>query len=140
MYYLDTSVLVALYLPEPGSPKAQMFCAGPEPAAISALTEVEFHSALSRRARAGELSRDDALKVVSNFKVHLDDRLYQITPVAPRDYALARDWLGTFRTPLRTLDAIHLAVTFSNGFIVVTADRILAESARHFGVKHKLIS
>lgn len=140
MYYLDTSVLVACYLPESMSSKVQKRCAGTDATAISGLSEVEFHSAVARRVRMGDLSRDDALKVLSQFKVHIDDRLYRMAPVEQRDYMLARDWLATFHTPLRTLDALHLAVAFSNGFTVLTADKVLARSAKHFGVKHKLIS
>jgi predicted nucleic acid-binding protein len=46
----------------------------------------------------------------------------------------------TFGTGLRTLDAIHLAVAFSNGFVLVTADRTLAAAAKALNVKYTLIS
>ena len=140
MHYIDTSVLAAFYLPEAGSAKAQKFYAGLSEAAVSTLTEVEFHSAIARRVRMNDLSRDNALKAISQFKVHIEDRLYRMAAVEQRDYMLARDWLATFYTPLRTLDALHLAVAFSNDFRLVTADKVLARSAKHFGVKHKLIS
>jgi predicted nucleic acid-binding protein len=70
----------------------------------------------------------------------VDEALYQMIPAEQRDYALAREWLATLHTPLRTLDATHLAVSFSNRLMVVTADEVLAESAGHFGVKHRRIS
>jgi hypothetical protein len=140
MLYLDTSVLVAYYLPEPRNAAVQRLFSGPERIAVSRLSEVEFYAAISRRVRANELAREDALQVLSRFRVHADEALYRMIPVEQRDYALAREWLATFHTPLRTLDAIHLAVSFSNRLMVVTADQVPAESAGHFGVKHRVIS
>ena len=140
MHYLDTSVLVAFYLPEPMSAKVQERCSAMEALVVSGLSEVEFHSALARRVRMNELSKDDALRVFSLFKLHLDEGFYRMIGLEPRDFALARDWLATFRAPLRTLDALHLAVAFSNRLSLVTADRVLAKSAKTFGVKQELVS
>lgn len=140
MYYIDTSVLAAFYLPEPLSRKVQKLYDGFDEATISVLTEVEFCSALSRRVRTKEMSRDDAKEVASLLTVHLTDRLYKMASLGEREYALARDWLGMFATPLRTLDALHLAVAFANSFVLLTADKGLAASAKHFGVKVELVS
>jgi hypothetical protein len=140
MYYLDTSIIAALYLPEPRNAEVQELLCRSEKSAISSLSEVEFYSAIARRVRINELSARNALEVLAQFKVHVDDALYGMIPVEQRDYVLARDWLATLGTPLRTLDALHLAISFSNRLVIVTADRVLAESAQHFGVKHRLIS
>ena len=140
MRYLDTSVLVAFYLPETMSSKVQKLCSGSDGLALSGLSEVEFHSALARRIRMDELTKGDALKVLSQFKVHIEGGFYRMIAIEQRDYMLARDWLATFRTPLRTLDALHLAAAFSNGLAIVTADKVFAASAKHFGVKHEHIS
>jgi hypothetical protein len=86
-----------------------------------------------------ELAKGDALKVLSQFKAHSDGGFYRMIAIEQRDYALARDWLATFHTPLRTLDALHLAIAFSNGLDVATADNVFAASARHFGVKYEFI-
>lgn len=140
MHYIDTSVLVAFYIPEAASRKVQRFFSSLSEAAISTLTEVEFYSAVARRVRMNELSKDAALKVISQFRVNIDAGLYQITPVEQRNYIFARDWLLTFSTALKTLDALHLAVALSNDFVLVTADKALAAAAKAFSVKHKLIS
>jgi len=108
-------------------------------AAISALVEVEFHSALARRVRMKDLGREDALKIISALKVHVEEGLYQVLPVESREYGLARDWLATFQVPLRTLDALHLAVAFSHSLAIATADRGLAAAAEHVGVQCRLI-
>jgi len=139
MHYIDTSVLAAFYIPEAASGKVQRLFAGLNEAAISTLTEVELYSAVARRVRAHELSKESALRVLAQFRLNVDAGVYTIVPVERRDYALARDWLMTFGTALRTLDAIHLAVAFSNGFEMVTADKALAAAAGRLDVKHRLI-
>ena len=140
MVYLDTSVLVAYYCPEPLSPKAQQVVREDDAPAVSPLTEVEFCSALAIRVRTGELSADAAQRVLSQFRLHLEERRYQVLPVEAKEYALACDWIGRFSTPLRTVDALHLATAFSGGLRLVTADRDLARSAKHFGVAFRLVS
>jgi uncharacterized protein len=49
-------------------------------------------------------------------------------------YHLAREWISRFTTPLRTLDAKHLAVASQNNIRLVTADAALAASAQFLGV------
>ena len=139
MHYFDTCVLVALYLPEPMNAKVQRLYAESKTVAISGLSEVEFHSAIARRVRMKELSKDDARKVLAQFRAHADGSLYRMIAVEQSDYVVARDWIAQMVTPLRVLDAIHLAVASSNSLTLVTADEVLATSAKHFGVKHKLI-
>jgi len=41
---------------------------------------------------------------------------------------------------LRTVDALHLAVAFTNGLTLLTADPNLARSAKHFHVPYKRVS
>ena len=52
----------------------------------------------------------------------------------------ARDWIGSFSAPRRTLDALHLAAAFGNDLALLTADKALARSARHFGVTCEVVS
>ena len=135
MYYLDTSIVAAFYLPETASPRVQAFYSRAGRAVISALSEVEFHSALSRRVRMKELSREDARRALAQFRAHVLEGLYELAPLNAHEYLLARDWLGGFDSPLRTLDALHLAVSCSNGLTLVTADNDLAHCAGRLGVK-----
>lgn len=140
MHYLDTSVLAALYLPEAASARVQKLVARSPETVISVLSEVELHSAVSRRVRMRELPAADGQKVLAALRVHLEDGVYRLLSIESRDFTLACDWLATFRTPLRTLDALHLAIAFSHGLELVTADKDLAEAAKGMGVKHRLIA
>ena len=135
MYYLDTSVLVALYIPEFKSSKIQNFITGSREISISPLSKVEFNSAVSRRVRMKEISREDGFKIISYFQLHLKDRIYQNFPIGQSEYELAQNWIGNFNTALRSLDALHLAVSFTNKLELVTSDIILAKAAANFGIK-----
>ncbi|MGD9126625.1 MAG: type II toxin-antitoxin system VapC family toxin [Planctomycetia bacterium] len=135
MMYLDTSILAATYIPETKSDKIQTFLAGADKVAISSLVEVELHSAISRRVRMKELSPEDGRQVLSLFQLHIKQGVFQMLPIMRREYELARDWLGSFQTSLRTLDALHLAVAFSNQLQFITADSTLEKSAKKIGIK-----
>lgn len=113
--YIDTSVLVALYAPEPRSERAEAVVTRIEGPAISWLGEVEMASALARKVRTGELQGSSAAIVLAEFQKHVSVEIYRVLPVEPEDYALARRWLGSFRSPLRTLDAMHLAIASRAG-------------------------
>lgn len=137
--YVDTSVLAACYLPEPGSAAANRLLASLDLPAISALTEIELCSALSRRVRAKELSEESGHQVLSLFRSHVEGGFFRLLPLDQRDFRQAREWLSRFSTPLRTLDALHLAVAVSNGLSMVTADRPFARAARRLGVEVSVV-
>jgi hypothetical protein len=130
MFYIDTSVIVAYYYPEPLSEKAEAFLMTHASPAISTLTEVEVFSALSRKIREGGLSRKDAGCIIAKFLSHVDGHYYTHLLLEPHHYRLARDWIGLFQTNLKTLDALHLAIAHAEGLTFVTADQGLAESAK----------
>lgn len=140
MAYIDTSVLIAYYWPEELSLPAQSEIRRAASPSISPLTVVEFISALATKIRTKEMDEVSARRILSIFRIHRADGVYRVLPIEAREYAIACEWLGTFRTSLRTLDALHLAVASSNGLKLITSDKTLAESARRLDVKHKLIS
>ena len=46
-----------------------------------------------------------------------------------------KNWILQFAVPLKTLDALHLAIAAEGDFTLLTADRQLGMSAKHFGIK-----
>ena len=56
-----------------------------------------------------------------------------------RHFKTAGIWISQFTTPLRTLDALHLAVASLGNMILLTADQQLASAARHFGIDLELL-
>ena len=133
-FYLDTSVVAAYYSPEPLSTVAEDFIVTHTDLSISRLTELEFASAIARKIREGMLDKRDGSKIISKFMTHVDEDLYERIPINSRHYDLARDWMAGFVAPLRSLDALHLAVTSLSESTLVTADAKLAKSAELLSV------
>lgn len=140
MFYVDTSVIVAYYCPEPLSEKAESFLTAHVRPAISALTEVELFSALSRKIREGSMNRTDASRIISKFLAHVDGLFYTRVSIELNHYRLARDWIGQFNTSLKSLDALHLAVTSSEGLTLITADEALSKSAEALALDAVLLT
>ena len=102
--------------------------------AISILTEVELFSALSRKVREKGISRKDASRIASKFISHIDNFMYAVTSLEDHHYRLARDCIGLFKLPLKSLDAFHLAIASSENLTIVTSDRSLSNSAKVLGI------
>jgi len=65
--------------------------------------------------------------------------VFELLPIHESHYALANDWLDTFATGLRALDALHLSLAHSNDAVLITADDTLAASAKTLRVPVKQI-
>ncbi|MFB2768519.1 type II toxin-antitoxin system VapC family toxin [Pelatocladus sp. BLCC-F211] len=139
MIYLDTSVLAALYWAEALSDIVEELVLVESELGLSQLVEVELFSALSRRVRMREISQEDAIAIVQRFQADLDSNFYTCIAVERIHYNLAREWISRFETPLRTLDALHLAIASQNNIRLVTADEALAASAGVLGVEFQLL-
>jgi hypothetical protein len=140
LIYLDTSVVAPFYWQEQLSDTVQTLLGNESEVALSQLVEVELFSALSRRVRMGEISQDQAGAIAERFETHVDYGFYTRLPVEGLHYSLAKEWIRRFDTPLRTLDALHLAIASSQGICLITADRGLAGSAEAFGVEVRLLT
>lgn len=138
-WYVDTSVLGAYYCPEPASSVAQAFLQEIGRPVISSVTEVELASLVSKKKRLGELGRDEARAVLAKFSGHLDAGHYHRLLPADAHYREARELIGGLQTPLRTLDALHLALALVEGLPVATADRVMHRAARASGIESRYI-
>lgn len=139
MLYLDTSVLAAYYCPEVISDRVERVLLAADQPAISPLVEVEFVSALARKVREKELAKEVANRVINQFQAHIDHNLYHWLAIEHHHYQKAFHWIARFSKPLRTLDALHLAVAATESADLLTADAQLARAAKEFGVAVTLI-
>jgi uncharacterized protein len=138
-WYIDSNVLGAYYCPEPLSPVAQSFLLGVDEPVISLLTEVEVFSVVAKKKRSGDFGESKARKVLLEFQSHLEAGHYRkIIPVLEH-YLRAKEMIAGFATSLLTLDALHIAMAVSDSLPIVTADKVLARAAEHFGVKVDLL-
>ena len=135
MIYVDTSALVKRYLQEPGSDAFDTFFLTQAPLCISRLTAIELRCALARRRRAKQISRKLEDQVQEAFRLDMQDGALIVVSFNDDDLTLAyhlMDEVGVI--PLRTLDALHLAVArhvTATGF--ATADKNQANAARQLG-------
>jgi predicted nucleic acid-binding protein len=140
MVYLDTSVLAAYYCPEPLSQHVEKRMRSSSELAISELTEVELSSAVARKVRERELDRQDALRILAQFHAHLESGRYHRLNLSVSHYRMAKGWLNQMEWPLRTLDALHLAVAGTASATLMTSDVQLANCAQGIGLPFQLLS
>ncbi|MGH8402591.1 MAG: type II toxin-antitoxin system VapC family toxin [Gammaproteobacteria bacterium] len=135
MVYADTSVVLSFYRAEPESRRAQKFLGSlKEPACISLLTETEFASALARWVRMRAISDADANRIHAAFQTDIDEGCYHVIPLTTAHYRQATAWLLSRKSPLRVLDALHLACAAKREIPLATFDRTLMSAAAQFGV------
>jgi predicted nucleic acid-binding protein len=138
--YFDTSVLVPYYCPEPLSETAERTLRGDPQPTISDLVEVEFFSALARKVRERDMAAEEATRVSEQFLDHLRAGMYTRLALQRRHYEVAREWLGRFTFPLRSLDALHLALAAGERLRLATADRTLSMSARRLRLSIRFVA
>ncbi|MBS4097170.1 MAG: type II toxin-antitoxin system VapC family toxin [Sulfuricella sp.] len=132
--YLDTSALVKWYLPEEYSDEFETFISAIPGAHISSLATVEFRCALNRRRRAGEIPDELVGETYLTFTRQVDAGYLNLLPMNDSHFQSAAKLVELSTTPLRTLDALHLAAAQNAGCSeFATADRILAGSAHNLG-------
>jgi len=140
MAYIDTSLLVAYYCPEPRSRTVQKALGEIDLPVISPLVEVELFSAVAAKVRHRQMDAKAGWRILALFRKHMADACYGIVPIGTGEYALACDWIGNFSSPLRAADALHLAAAFANDLTLLTAEKAMARSAERFGIKSELIT
>lgn len=134
--YLDTSALAKWYLNEPFSEAFEAFIREQPAAAISRLTVVEFRCLLARRRRAGEITKTIESRVYAAFEKDVGAGSLQVVPVADEHLIAALGLIERLgRYPLRTLDALHLAI--AQGIHcrrLATADKTMADAGKAAGL------
>jgi len=129
--YLDTSVLIKLYVAETSSTEVERFVGEADGIVISRLSTLEWHCAMARRARTGQITQDYLNLARTEFTRHLAEGYFRIVPY---DDPLLSDALRVLDSaspvPLRTLDAIHLTAVRNAGVKrIATADDVMRHAA-----------
>jgi len=133
--YLDTSALVKLYLPEPGSDALDRRLTGRRDLVVSELAVSEVTSAVGRRRREGRLSDEAGTRLYRRLLEDLDEGTFLRVGVYPDTHRAAERLLLASHLPLRTLDALHLALATQAGAAsIVTFDRQLGAAAVSLGL------
>jgi predicted nucleic acid-binding protein len=132
MIYLDTSALLKRYITESGSEDFDTFFLARAPHTISRLTFVEMRCALARRRRAGQISPQLEQDAMEELRRDMQDGALVLHALADGHASAAYHLIGEVADiPLRTLDAMHLAIARELGATdFATADKTQAEAAR----------
>src|SRR3569833_850094 len=130
--YLDTSALIILSVGEACSTEVEQFVAAADGIVISRLSMLEWHCALARRLRTGQITKDYMNLARTEFTRHLAEGYFRIELY---DDPLLSDALrvldSTHPIPLRTLDTIPLAAARNAGLArIATADDVLRLAAQ----------
>lgn len=135
--YVDTSALAKLYVNEAGSPAFQAYAAGLRSAWISRLAIVEFRCMMARRVRANLLSSQDQASARGLFEADIARGLWEVSPLDDQHAAHAAALIDRLAgVPLRTLDALHLAIARSLGASeLATSDQALASAGSALGLR-----
>lgn len=134
--YVDTSALAKWYLPESGSEDFVEFISRQGGAVISRLTSVELRCLLARRRCAGEIAAEHERDAWFTFEDDIRAGHLDVEALADDHAMKARHLLEQLGdVPLRTLDALHLAIAQSIGAdVLATADLEMARAARALGL------
>jgi len=139
--YLDTSVLASLYFPELHTQAISDYLTSHQASeiCISRLVQTEFYSVLAIKQRTKELDKK-SIKIITNlFEHHLATVSYEVVFISNEVYTQAIKFLSSFKTKLRTLDALHLACCKVIKAKMLTADKVLAASAKKYNINCELI-
>lgn len=134
MIYADTSALVKRYLPEPFSADFEALLQE-NTVSISRLSIVELRCALARRRRNREIDPQHENRANAELAADIQNGVLQAADVDNAHFTAAYHLLGRLgEQPLRTLDALHLAIAeqlAASAF--ATADKHQAEAAQALG-------
>jgi uncharacterized protein len=136
MVYVDTSVLVPLFLHEPHSQAAADWYAREKSELVAAAWCVpEFASALGIKQRTGAIDAPQALAAWERFErmVAADLRLLQVTPA---NFQRAAMLVLNAASALRAGDALHLACAEAVGAKrMATLDEVMGRNAQQLNIK-----
>ena len=136
MVYVDTSVLVALFLNEPHSLPVSDWYAGETSELVAAAWCIpEFASALGIKQRTGAIDAQQAQAAWKRFKRLVAADL-AILPVEPTHFQRAAELVLDATSALRAGDALHLACAEAAGAQhMATLDNTLGCNAQRLKMK-----
>lgn len=135
MLYLDTAIVLTLFVREPMSESvAKWIASRRQPLAVSDWGLTECASALGIRLRRGELDADSAGRAFRAMTTFANESC-ELIACAGHHQKEAQGLLARFDLPLRAGDALHLAISQHVQATLVTYDKQLMAAAKAIGAK-----
>jgi uncharacterized protein len=135
--YLDSSALAKLYLPEDESDRLDDLLRGRRGLMISELAITEVLSAVARRKREGLIDAEQAFQIRDALLADAGSGVFDLLDLDPAVHREAeRLLLSADSLPLRTLDALHVALALSGSTShIITFDARMRAVALQVGLK-----
>ena len=135
MLYLDTAVVLTLFVREPMSESIGKWIASRRrPLAFSDWGLTECASALGIRLRRGELDTDSAARAFRAVTTFANESC-EVIACGGHHQKEAQRLLARFDLSLRSGDALHLAISHHAQATLVTCDKQLVAAAKAIGAK-----
>lgn len=132
--YLDTSVVLSLYVTDAFTPKAENFCREhAEMLTVSAWVDLEVRSALSFLVRTNRLASAGAQTALGAYEADRRRGVYRNVPLSAEHFAAGGRVLA-LGSPLRAGDALHLGAALVDKLPLVTSDKTLHKAAEEVQV------
>lgn len=140
MFYIDTSVLIALLVGEPSIENIIAWLQKNEDkrTVISEWTITEFSSALSVKARVEQMLPEQRQLALTGFNRMVASSL-EMLPVLSRHFTIAARLADNMEIGLRSGDALHLAIALEVDAEIVTLDKRFAAAATALGGRSALL-
>lgn len=134
--YIDTSALAKCYFLEKNSQEVESFLSekfqqNAKSLVISSLSKLELDCAINRKLRSKLIDESYQQRVIDLFAQHIELAFYSALRVDDACYEQAKKLIAQTQYPLRSLDALHLAIArHANIAELITADKVMADAAR----------
>lgn len=135
MVYLDTSALIKRYIPERHSDRFEDYFATRAATLISRLTFIELRSTLARKRREHRLNVAQEQAALQEVRTDIQDGVIVVHSMSDADFVNAYHLMDEMPDiPLRSLDALHLAVARDRGATeLATADDVMRRAGTQLG-------
>lgn len=133
--YLDVNVLVPLFVVDSHNDRADKAVnSSHDDLIVTNLSAAEFSAVVARRVRTRDLSASEARTAFANFDTWCSRHTSRVE-VENTDIAAATSLMRRLDLPLRTPDAIHIAIVQRLGSTLLTFDSAMTNVARALGVE-----
>jgi uncharacterized protein len=133
--YLDVNVLVALFVVDIHNDRADQAVKGlHDDLIVTNLSAAEFSSVIARRVRTRDLHGSEARTAFANFDTWCGRHTSRVE-VENIDISAATNLMRRLDLPLRTADAIHVAIAQRLDCTLLTFDREMARIAQNLGIE-----
>jgi predicted nucleic acid-binding protein len=131
--YLDTCVLVPIFLLDPFNARVRKFLASGVEMLVSDFASAEFASVVGIRVRTKLLTAADGRTAFATFDTWVHTTAVEVETQSA-DVRIAEASLRRLDMTLRTGDALNLAIALRTGAELATFDKRMAECARKLGI------